>query len=96
MVLLDRRAHARESLRLRLRLADGRAARTVNVCPAGLYLLMPPGATLDPWVSIEFVLPSARLRFRAVGEVLRVEPRRRGTGVAMRLHAHTIQSLGNP
>jgi hypothetical protein len=83
----DRRATARERLRFALRWVDGSTAYTRDVSPKGMYVWVHHGARIDDWVSLDFADPRSGLRFKAFGEVLRVEPGVTRTGVAMRLHA---------
>lgn len=69
-------------------------ARTVNACATGLYILLPAGSKVDDWVAIEFLVPPGRLQFRVLGEVVRTERTPQGLGVAVRLHGHTMTTLG--
>lgn len=93
MPLIERRTSTREPLALRLTLADGSRARTRNICPRGLYVVLPPATLVDDWVSVEVTLSPVQLRFRAYGEVLRVERTECGIGVALRLHAGRLHSV---
>jgi len=92
MPLHERRLHLRERLPLGLQLANGQPARVLNASAKGLYILMPPGARIDDWMAIEIV-PPARLRVRALAQVLRTERIGSGTGVALRLHATRLSTL---
>ncbi|MBL0419583.1 PilZ domain-containing protein [Ramlibacter sp. AW1] len=86
MPLTERRSTDRESLELPIRLTDGRIARATNVCPSGLYLLLPDGALIPDWIRVDITLPTTRVRVHAYGEVVRVEQLANATGVALRLH----------
>ena len=86
MPLTERRSTGRETLELPIRLTDGRMGRATNVCPTGLYLLLPAGALIPDWIRVDLTLPSSRVRVHAYGEVVRVEQLPKATGVALRLH----------
>lgn len=88
----DRRLHPREALRLPFKLIDGSAAMTRDISAQGMYFITTPHAQLERWVTLEYALPESGLRFSAAGEVVRVEARSDWTGVAMRLHAPSLQA----
>ena len=87
MTNAERRALPREALPIQLRWTDGSLARTRDVSPEGLYVWVDPRARIDDWVSFELTDPRSGLRYRAYGEVLRIEPGVTRTGVAVRLHS---------
>lgn len=80
------RAHPRETLSLRILLADGSTATTRDLSTEGLYVIVPAGSQVDDWVSFEFEIPETGLRYVATGQVVRVEQGPDGTGVALKLH----------
>lgn len=82
----DRRASPREPLSLPVTLAGGASALTRDISEHGLFLYVPRGAAVDEWLSFEFAIAEAGLKFHAVGEVVRIEPGLRQVGVAIRLH----------
>lgn len=89
----DRRASSREPLTLPITLASGETALTRDISEHGLYLVVPRGAPVDEWLAFEFAVPSAGLKFHAVGEVVRIEPGVRQVGVAIRLHGPRLAPL---
>lgn len=89
----DRRASPREPLTLPINLASGESAMTRNISEHGLYLVVPRGSPVDEWLSFEFAVPSAGLKFHAVGEVVRIEPGVGQFGVAIRLHGPRLVPL---
>lgn len=84
--MFERRTAAREDHALRIALEDGAHAVTRDISSGGVYLVLPPGHLLDDWVRIELPLARAGLRMHALGEVLRIERRADGVGIALRLH----------
>lgn len=89
----ERRASPREPLSLPIKLAGGASARTRDISEHGLFLFVPRGETVDEWLSVEFAVPQAGLKFDAVGEVVRIEPGIRQVGVAIRLHRPRLVPL---
>lgn len=87
MTFVERRALPREALPIQLRWTHGSLARTRDVSPEGMYVWVAVGARIDDWVSFELTDPRSGLRFRAYGQVLRIEPGVTRTGVALRLHS---------
>lgn len=82
----ERRASPREPLNLPITLAGGASAQTRDVSEHGLFLYVPRGSVVDEWLSFEFAIADAGLKFDAVGEVVRIEPGLLQVGVAIRLH----------
>lgn len=95
MFLTERRHHSRKSIALALRLQDGRQAHTVNVCEAGLYVVVPAGVKIDEWSALELPLRRGGLRLRAMAQVVRVDDLEHGTGIALRLHRPRLLCLAN-
>ncbi|HZY18400.1 MAG TPA: hypothetical protein VFE82_07955 [Ramlibacter sp.] len=92
MALHDRRASVREPLRLPVRWQDGRRGWTRDVSPDGLYVYLAGSHILHRWCALEIGFRQARLRFRALAKVLRVEYGRGVTGVALQLHARRFDA----
>lgn len=95
MFLTERRHYSRKSIALALHLQDGRQARTVNVCEAGLYVVVPAGAKIDEWSALELALPRGGLRLRAMAQVVRIDDLEEATGIALRLHRPRLLCLAN-
>lgn len=89
----DRRTSAREPLTLPITLASGDTAVTRNISEHGLFLEVPRGSLVEEWLAFEFAVPSAGLKFHAVGEVVRIEPGFAQLGVAIRLHGPRLVPL---
>lgn len=89
----ERRASPREPLRLPIKLAGGASALTRDISEHGLFLYVPRGESVDGWLSFEFAVPQAGLKFEAAGEVVRIEPGIRRVGVAIRLHRPRLVPL---
>jgi hypothetical protein len=92
MALPERRAVARESLRLPVVWQDGRRGWTRDISPQGVYVYLPGRYIFARWCALEIGLRHARLRFRALARVMRVEPAGGITGLALRLHARRFYS----
>lgn len=88
----DRRLSPREILELPIVLGDGSPAVMRNISALGVYITTPSSVQLDRWLLLEYELPEAGLRFTAAGEVMRIEPINGDVGVAIRLHAPTLES----
>lgn len=87
MSSVERRALPREALSIQLRWTDGSLAHARDVSPEGMYVWVSAGSRIDDWVSFELTDPRSGLRYRAYGQVLRIEPGVSRTGVALRLHS---------
>lgn len=83
----ERRAFPREPLHIPLRWADGSQAYTRDVSPEGMYIRVHKRARIDDWMTVELTNTRSGLRYRAYGEVLRIERGLTTTGVALRLHS---------
>ncbi|GAC1525735.1 MAG: hypothetical protein NVS2B4_01920 [Ramlibacter sp.] len=92
----NRRASARDQLALPIALANGSAAMTRNISAEGLFLTLPSGQAIADWLLLECDVPSAGVRFKAAGEVVRIERGVAEDGVALRLHAPQLLPLGRP
>lgn len=91
----DRRASARDPICVPVVLADGRRAATRNLSSSGIYLVVEGAGRIDPWLSFDFAVPGAGLRFVAAAEVLRIERQHDGgTGIALKLHGSRLEALG--
>lgn len=89
----ERRAKRRELLALPIVLPDGTTAVTRNISEHGIYFMVPSGANVESWLSIELDAARIGLRFVAAGEVVRMEPGADWTGVALRLHAPRLSPI---
>ena len=89
----DRRASPRDNLSLPIELAGGGVAMTRNVSAGGLFFTVPAGTPVEPWLQIEFEVPSAGLKFSAAGEVVRIQRGQDEDGVALRLHMTRLTPL---
>jgi hypothetical protein len=93
MALIDRRASPREPLHLPIEWEDGRRGWTRDISPDGLYVYLPPGLVPAPWYALQIGWGLARLQFRAMAQVLRVEHGAAVTGVALRPLRRRFHSL---
>lgn len=82
----ERRTSARDRLSLPIALPNGSSGMTRDVSAEGLYFTLPAGSDVEPWLHVEFAVPSAGLKFSAAGEVVRIEHHDGEDGVALRLH----------
>lgn len=89
----ERRADARDCLSLPIALPNGGSGMTRDVSAGGLYFTLPPGSEIEPWLHIEFAVPSAGLKFSAAGEVVRIERGDTEDGVALRLHMSRLTPI---
>ncbi|WBY02596.1 PilZ domain-containing protein [Ramlibacter tataouinensis] len=89
----ERRASPREPLSLPITLAGDGTAMTRDISEHGLFLYVPRGSAVAEWLSFEFAVPQVRLKFDAVGEVVRIEPGIGHVGVAIRLHRPRLVAL---
>lgn len=74
-------------------LGGGSPAVMRNISALGLYVTTPPTAQLERWLLLGYELPDAGLRFKAVGEVMRIESFGDVNGIAIRLHSPALQPL---
>lgn len=79
----ERRHAAREPMVLPLRLGDGRVATTRDISPDGLYILIEADGAIPGRMQLELGIRT--LQARVDTDVLRVEPGRFVTGVALRI-----------
>ncbi len=89
----EERKDPRESLELPVKLSDGTAVRTRDISASGMYIEFPPGYLLAGPVEFEMQLAEVGMKFTARGEIVRVEHRANGTGVAVRLIAPKLEPL---
>ena len=92
-MFIEHRVAPRERLALPLRLLDGSHAVTRDISPSGLYFEMRGKHHVGGLVDFEMQLPDVRMRFTAVGQIVRVEHRFGTTGVAVRLLAPRLEPL---
>lgn len=90
----EQRASERQPLTLQFKLEDGSPAVARDISAHGLYFFAPATARLAPWLSFEYDLPDAGLKFRAAAEVVRTDPAPDGmVGVAIRWHSPRLIAL---
>jgi hypothetical protein len=88
-----KRGESREELCLPLKLVDGTLAVTWDVSSDGMYVMMDGVRQLSGMVFFEMHMPEARVKFSAVGEVVRLDHRGSSTGVALRLSSQRLEPL---
>jgi hypothetical protein len=81
----DQRAQPRERLALPLKLGDGGRAVTRDISASGLYFQLEGPYRLGTMVDFELQLPHARMKFTAVGQLVRIDHLGARTGVAVKL-----------
>jgi len=90
----EQRLEPRERLALALRLRDGSHAVTRDISASGLFFEMAGEHQVRGLVDFEMELADLRMKFTAVGQIVRVEHRFGTTGVAMKLLGPQLESLG--
>jgi hypothetical protein len=81
----DRRSWPRELIHITFEWEQVPCATTRNMSAGGMYVLLPRLTPIEDWVSIDLPFTDARLRFRGLGQIVRVEPGAVLVGVAIRL-----------
>ncbi len=76
-----------------LRLRDGSHAVTRDISASGIFFEMPGEHHVDGLVDFEMQVPDLRVKFTAVGRIVRVEHRFGVTGVAVELLAPRLEPL---
>lgn len=89
----ERRMEPRERLTLALQMRDGSQAVTHDISASGLYFEMNGEHHVHGLVDFEMQLPDVRMRFVAVGRIVRVQYHPGTTGVAVRLLAPRLEPL---
>ncbi len=89
----ERRVNPRERLTLPLKLADGAPASTRDISATGLYFEMQGAHVLSGPVDFELQLSEVSMKFKASGEIVRVELKDGRTGVAVRLIDPRLETL---
>jgi PilZ domain-containing protein len=89
----EQRAEPRERLALPLRLRDGSHAVTRDISASGLYFEMEGDHDVDGLLDFEMELPDLRMKFTAVGQIVRVEHRFGVTGVAVKLMSPRLEPI---
>lgn len=84
-MFVEQRLDPRERLALPLQLRDGSVAMTRDISARGLFFEIEGQHDMTGLVDFEMHLSEARMRFTAVGEVVRLQYRHGRTGVAVRL-----------
>jgi hypothetical protein len=81
----EQRQDPRERLVLPLQMRDGSVALTRDISARGLYFEIEGEHDMVGLVDFEMHLTDARMRFTAVGEIVRLQYHNGRTGVAVRL-----------
>lgn len=81
----EQRLDPRERLALPLQLRDGSVALTRDISARGLFFEIEGQHDMVGLVDFDMHLTQARMRFTAVGEIVRLQYRNGRTGVAVRL-----------
>ncbi len=92
-MFIEHRADPRERLALLLRLRDGSHAVTRDISASGIFFEMPGEHHVAGLVDFEMQVPDLRVKFTAVGRIVRVEHRFNTTGVAVKLIAPRLEPL---
>jgi hypothetical protein len=93
-MFIEQRHEPREALALPLKLGDGCSAITRDISASGLYLEIVGVHPMTGLVVFEMQLSDVRMKFIAEGEIVRVEHREGNTGIAVKLRAPRLQTLG--
>ncbi len=89
----EERKDPREALELTVKLSDGTAVRTRDISASGMYIEFHAGYLLAGPLQFEMQLAEMGMKFTAQGEIVRVEHKASGTGVAVRLIAPKLEPL---
>jgi hypothetical protein len=92
-MFIEQRIDPREHLALPLQLRGGDRAVTRDISAHGLFFEIEGLHDMTGIVDFEMRLVEARMRFTAVGEIVRVEHGHGKTGVAVRLVAPRLEPL---
>lgn len=76
-----------------LRLRDGNHAVTRDISASGLFFEIDGEHQVDGLLDFEMELPDLRMKFTAVGRIVRVEHRFGTTGVAVKLLSPRLEPL---
>jgi len=93
-MFIEQRREPRESLALPLTLDDGSAAVTRDISPSGMYFEINNWHPMSGAVVFEMQLTERRLKFKAEGQIVRVEHVPGKTGIAVRLVSPRLHLLG--
>jgi PilZ domain len=93
-MFIERRREPREALALPLQLADGSAAVTRDISPSGMYLEINCATLQLHRLFFEMHLAEAGMRLTAEGEVLRIDARLGGAGLALKLRQICLERTG--
>jgi hypothetical protein len=93
-MFIEHRADPRERLALPLRLLDGTHAVTRDISASGIFFEMAGHHEVGGLVDFEMQVAELRVRFTAVGRIVRVEHRFGVTGVAVKLLSPRLQTVG--
>jgi hypothetical protein len=90
----EQRLAPRESLQLPLTLSDGSPAVTRDISTSGMYLEVDGVMAIDTRLVFEMHLVESNIKFMAEGRVVRVEYHDGSTGIAVKLIAPRLETLG--
>ena len=89
----EHRLDPRERLALLLRLRDGAHAVTRDISASGLFFEVAGEHELAGLVDFEMQVPELKVKFTAVGQIVRVEHRFGVTGVAVKLLSPRLEPV---
>lgn len=92
-MFIEHRADPREHLALLLRLRDGSHAVTRDISASGLFFEMAGEHEMSGLVDFEMQVPDLKVKFTAVGRIVRVEQRYGVTGVAVKLMSPRLEPI---
>lgn len=92
-MFIEHRADPREQLALLLRLSDGSHAVTRDISAAGLFFELEGEHEMAGLVDFEMQVPDLKVKFTAVGRIIRVEHRFGVTGVAVKLLSPRLEPI---
>lgn len=92
-MFIEQRTDPRERLALPLRMLDGSDAVTRDISASGLFFEMAGKHDIGGLVDFEMEVTELRVRFTAVGRIVRVEHRVGSTGVAVKLLSPRLDTL---
>lgn len=94
-MFMENRIAPREPLALPMKLADHSQCMTRDISPTGLFYQTVRAERLGSLVDFQIDLdaPAGRLRLKAQGEIVRIEPGASMNGVALRLLATRLEPM---
>ena len=92
----EQRADPREQLVLPLKLGEARLGMTRDISATGLYFEVHGDYVVQGTLDFELQLPEPRMKFTAIGQVVRIEHSDGKTGIAVRLLNPRLDYLEDP